>query len=664
MICAASSSRKASETTMKSNLYSINMRCLRKLHPIFAKAIEMAEPSPYSYVVSDAKNGSSTLAIEFAGKAHQIHSKYDPEKEALQQIKGTKFQNPRLVIVFGLGLGYHIRATFKELEKQNHFLVVIEKDINALKEAIQHVDLTDLFESQKIRWAIGVPENEGFAVMNDLIKQSGIAFQLFLKTLVVFEHPAIAQIHGEYNRTMLKAFREAGQTIVFNYGNCPKDSMIGVENIMRNLSTIMRNPGIQDLYGAFKGKPGIVVSTGPSLSKNIGLLKEAQGRAVMISADSALRVLHHHGIKPHGVASLERVPGVVRLFEGIPEDYMRDIYLMGTPVIVPQAYAAWKGPTIISYRRFAHFDWIQIPKGTLDIGPSCSNMAFKILQVMGCDPIILVGQDCAVISHEKTHADGAHEQTKINLNPQELIKVRGNYQETVLTTEIFNLFRKHFVTDIAGYHGKVFNATEGGAFIEGTEITTLRQALDTACRQEFDTMKVLKNRLKIPSPDDVGKVWTNFRKIILETRTEVRAVIEFCEKGEKMVIDFEKELDEKGFSELQHFLEKFPDNRLNEVHAELSKARSKILVFGKYFNLYLMHIVQMIIVKFEMDFNELASISDNEKRCKLQAIRMMKQWFPTIGSVCKLSLQLLEEAFAGLLKEFGETDPEKSGQIS
>jgi len=649
---------------MKSNLYSVNMRFLRKAHAILAKAIEMAEPSPFTYLAADAKSGAATLAVEVAGKSHQLHSKYDPEKEAVQQINGMKFPNPRLVIIFGLGLGYHIRAALKELAEKNHFIVVIEKDINALKAAIENVDLTDLFGSQKIRWAIGVPENEGFAVMNDLIKQSGIAFQLFLKTLVVFEHPALGQIHGEYNRHMLRAFREAGQTVIFNYGNCPKDSMIGVENIMHNLGTIIQNPGVQDLYGAFQGKPGIVVSTGPSLSKNVHLLKEAEGKAVMICADSALRILHRNGIKPHGVASLERVPGVVRLLEDVPEDYMRDIYLMGTPVIVPKVYEIWKGPTVISYRRFAHFDWIGIPKGILDIGPSCSNMAFKLLQIMGCNPIILVGQDCAVISHQKTHADGAHEQTNIALNPQDLLEIRGNYEETVLTTEIFNLFRKHFVTDIATYDGKVYNATEGGAFIEGTEVTTLRNALDIACRKDFDVLQTLKNRLKIPSKEEVVKVWASFKSTIIATRQEVRAVIEFCEKGEKMVNDFEKELTDKGYSELNDFLERFPEGRLNEVHSELSQARAKILVFGKYFNLYLIHIIQMIIVKFEMDFNELPSLCDNEKRCKLQAIRMMKKWFPTIGEVCKLSLQLLEDAFVDLLAKFGGEDPEKAGAAS
>jgi hypothetical protein len=89
------------------------------------------------------------------------------------------------------------------------------------------------------------------------------------------------------------------------------------------------------------------------------------------------------------------------------------------------------------------------------------------------------------------------------------------------------------------------------------------------------------------------------------------------------------------------------------VHGEMTKARSKIITFGKYFNLYLMHIVQMIIVKFEMDFNELPSLCEDQKRCKLQAIKLMKRWFPTIGDVCRISLKLLNDAYDDLEAEFG-----------
>lgn len=638
---------------MKPNIYAKNLKMLRKRMPVLAKALEVSKGSDCEYIVEQAKNSSMTLSIKKDGKVQQIHSKYNPQREAKQQVVDMKLVNPKLLVILGLGLGYHIRACLEELKDSNLFIAVIEKDIEALRVALENTDLTDLLSSDKIRWVVGVPEEEGYAVLNNMVKQSGIAFQLFLKTLQVFDHPAIDKVHGDYHKKMLKAFREAAHAIIFNYGNCPEDSMIGVENIMKNLATIIKNPGVKDLYGAFKGRPGVIVSTGPSLDKNIDLLKEITDKCVMISADSALKPLCRRGIVPHAVSSLERIIQVADMYKELPEEFKEKIWLSATPVIRKEAYDAWPGPTFMVYRAFAHFEWINIPKGILNIGPSCSNMAFKVLEALGCDPIILVGQDCAFKSAQKTHADDAPSVTNLNLKEQDLIKVKGNYEEFVYTNSIYDLFRKAFVTDVAQYSGKCINATEGGAYIDGTHIMTLREAIDKYCTREVNALEVIRKKLKFPTAQDIRKEWRDFRRIMLDTRKEVEGVIEYCDRGEKMIEEFEQRLEQGQYAKIEDFLERFPDDDLNDVHAEMTRARSKIITFGKYFNLYLMHIVQMIIVKFEMDFNELPSLCPDPKRCKLQAIRLMKKWFPTIGNVCRLSLKLLIDAFEELDKEFG-----------
>lgn len=638
---------------MTASPYAANMKVVRRRLAILARAIEKAGPSPWSYVCEPSRQGGMTMAVRTGDQTVQVHSRYDPDKEARQQVRDRKFRNPRLVLVLGLGLGYHIRACLQELAAENHFLVVIERDIHAFQAALQAVDLTDLLESEKIRWVVGVPEEEGYAVLHEMISQAGVGMQLFLKTLVIFEHPALARLHAGYFRAMVRAFREAAQTIIFNYGNCPNDSMVGVRNIMANLSTIIRNPGIDQAYGACRGMPGVLVSTGPSLDRNIGDLAAAVGRCVMICADSALQVLYDHGIKPQATASLERLPEVAGLFTPIPAEWRRDVWLAGTPVIMPEVYSVWSGPTVIVYRRFAHFDWLGIPKGTLAVGPSCSNLAFKVLEALGCDPIILVGQDCSFRSADQTHAAGASGITQLNLAQDKLFQVKGNTEEWVSTDHIFDLYRRTFVTDVAGYRGTCINATEGGAFIEGTVVMPLREAIARHCTREIDAGAILRQRLPRPGESEIARVWGRFRRTMEETRQEVAAVIEYCRAGEKMVADFEAELARGGFLQLEDFLARFPEDRLAAVHDEMSRQRGRIIRFGKYFDLYLMHIVQMIIVQFEMDLNELPSLCEDRKRCQLQAIRLMKRWFPTIGEVCQLSLDLLNTSYDTLRQEFG-----------
>jgi len=638
---------------MKTTIYEKNLKVLRRRFPNLFNVIDCEFPKICDYRVESAKNGSKNLVIEHQGKTYYVHSKYDPEKEGFQLLKSKNFRNPKLMMVLGFGFGYHVRAILKELEKINLFVVIVERDFNSFRFALQNIDLTDLLESHKLIWLIGVPEEEQYVISTKAIQTAGVVLQLFLKTLVVFEQPVLGKIHGEYHEKFLRAFREAANQTILNYGNCPADSMMGVENLMQNLSVIIKNPGVQDLKDIFKGVPGILVSTGPSLDKNIKDLVGVENRCVMFCADSALSVLLKAGITPHAFTSLERVIETVKTYENIPEDQMKKVWMAATPVIRPEGYRVWKGPTFITYRDFAHFHWIDIPKGTLAIGPSCSNMAFKILEYLGCDPIILVGQDCAFESVTKTHAAGAHDNLiPGGVDPKSLIKVKGNYTDFVLTDMFFEMFRKCFVTDVANFKGRVINCTAGGAYIEGTELMPLAEAIKKYCVKEVDAFNKIKQNLKYPSADEADKIWKRLKKTIVETISETKDVVAYCEKGVEKVEAFEKELAEGGYTKIEDFLARYPEDRLDVIYNDFVKMRSSLITMGKYFNLYLMHIVQMVIVRFEMDLNELPSLCDDFKRCKLQAIRVMKRWFPTIRDICVLSLKLLENAFVDLEKEF------------
>ncbi len=637
----------------KGDLFGANMRVLRRHHPELARRIEENPPPAYDYQVEPARNGSPTLSLLSGGKTIQIHSRYDPEKEATQQLDGAKLRNPKLLLILGLGLGYHLRACLSRLERETHFIVVMERDLQALRLAMESLDLNDVLTSKKVLFAVGIDPAESFAFFAELIRQAGISLQLFLKTAVAFEHPVLATLNSEYHRMAMRSFRQAAEMTIVNYGNCPRDSMTGVRNIMGNLGTIIRNPGIKEVFGAFRGVPGILVSTGPSLDGNISALPAASGKCIMICADSALRALYKKGIRPDAVASLERIIGVVKLFEDIPPEEMKNIWLAGTPVIMPEVYEVWKGPTAIVYRDFAHFDWLGIPKGTLEVGASCSNMAFKILEALGCDPIILVGQDCSFPSTEKTHADEAHTQTRLNLSPENLYRIRGNTQEWVFTNHIFDLFRKHFVKDVGTFKGTCINSTEGGALIEGTTVMPLAEAIGRFCTATVDVSGTLGRLLK-PTPDqEIRRIWKEFRENILVTQREVKDVIALCEAADKVVADFENQIAAARFTSLQDFLERFPTESLEQAMKELQRLKGKVLRSGRAFEKYLLHIVQMVFVQYEMDLNELPSLYEDPRQWKTQAVRKMKEWFGKTGDICRLSLGLLEDSRDRLEKEFG-----------
>lgn len=624
---------------MKPNIYSQNMKALRKNLPELAKLISGELSADCEYIIEESKSKELTLALKTGDKTTQIHSKYDPAREAKQQIEKSELVNPKLLVICGLGLGYHVKAALETFKKDISCMFVIERDLSAFRIAVEHVDLSDLFKDKRIKWLIGLKETEAYAACYNAINREGLSLQLYLKTITVFSQPVLTTLYADYYKEIMRHFREAAHATIFNYGNSSDDSLIGLNNILDNINIIIRNPGIKDLYNGFKGVPGIIVSTGPSLSKNIETLKQAVGKSVIVAADASLAPMYKKNIKPDMTVSLERITKTGHIYEELSEDYKKDIYLAATPVIMNMAYEQWNGPKIIVYRDFAHFKWIGIEKGILPIGPSCSNQAFQILKAMGCDPIILVGQDCAFESAEKTHADDVSSVTKLNLRESDLIKVKGNYTDWVYTNNIYNIFRKNFVTDIASYAGKCINATEGGAFIEGSELMTLQEAIDKYCTNEIDVKEVCNKKLKIPSESDVVSSWSTFKRVLKETINEVEEVISACDKGAREIEKFEERLANEGYNEIEDFLERFPEKDLDSVYLVLNKLRLKVITSGKYFNLFLMHIIQMIIIHFEIEFNALPSMSQDQKRCRLQAIKMLKRWFPQIRDVSRRSLE-------------------------
>lgn len=635
---------------MKAKVYSKNLKVLRKASQVLARMVEGYTKPLSEYEVQLAKNNSPTLARLVDGKSYQIHSKYNPEREATQQIDGSDLQNPKLLVFCGLGFGYHIKAALEKYRNDISYILIVEKEVAAFRIAVENVDLTDLFLDSRVHWLVGVDLVDAYKFSYQLFSTLGLSVQLYLKTISLFSHPVISGMDTAYYADMMKQLREAAYMTIFNYGNSSDDSLIGLANILDNLNLIMRNPGIKDLYGVFKGKPGIIVSTGPSLNKNIKLLSEAVGKAVIVAADASLKPMYNNKIKPDMTVSLERITLTGRMYAELDEDYKKDIYLAATPVIMNMAYEQWNGPKIMVYRDFAHFKWLDMDKGTLPIGASCSNQAFQILKAMGCDPIILVGQDCAFESIEKTHADGTSAVTKLNLQESELYKVKGNYQDWVYTNDIYDIFRKTFVSDIANYNGKCVNATEGGAYIEGTILMTLREALDQYCTESFDVRAVCEANLKPPTKPEITSTWIKFKRTLQETIREVEDIVAVCDGGDDKIRDFEKRLADENIHEIPDFLERFPDAELDELLVDLNRLRLKIIKSGKYFNLYLMHILQMIIIHFEIEMNSLPSMSQDKKRCKLQSIRLMKSWFPQIRDVSRRSLEYIKTDKANMYR--------------
>jgi hypothetical protein len=92
-----------------------------------------------------------------------------------------------------------------------------------------------------------------------------------------------------------------------NNGLLRERSRILKSNLEKNLPLIKKNGGLQKIVKDLDGKEVFVIGAGPSLDKELPILKKYSERlnVVYIATDMALRSLYEYGITPHYVITCE-----------------------------------------------------------------------------------------------------------------------------------------------------------------------------------------------------------------------------------------------------------------------------------------------------------------------------------------------------------------------
>lgn len=634
--------------------YKNNIQALMKKNPRLAQIIDGAKlTGRYAVTPSQRKDKLPSL-IDFKLNKN-FYNNIDPFKVAELDIAAREINLPDLAVFLGFGMSYEIH---EYLHKYPHARILIfENDAELLKTVFSALSCTDIINSPNVRIVGGEDTRMSYP---EIFKFFNIAANMyFLKAVNIIEQPVSYAGNKEYYISAIRMVKEAIQQVLLLYGNDPYDSLLGIKFTLRNLSTIIDNPGIKDLEGAFKGKPGIVIASGPSLDKNIHLLEGLRNKAVMCAADGSVKILKHHNLPPaHLVTSLERVIATSFLFEGLTPEDTQDSYLAACPVIVPETYANFPGEKIIVYRNFATFEWLDIKKGIVDIGPSAGNMAFKVLEYLGCDPIIMIGQDLALKDDLTTHAEGFHYKT--DLSPSEipnLIEVEGNYQPKVKTRPVYKQFLLHYERDMATYKGTAINATEGGAKIHGAQVMTFQEAIDKYIKNDINVSATIKNKLK-PIKDKAKK------EQIKETLKKLYHANKYCEDVIGVCAD--------GLELCLHNSEIFKSTDMKPEGDMLEKCRSNILKMAKLcdkfavrdFYLILMHYVQSFYIKAVMDINSIRfKYKLSVERDAAMTVKY-QELFSVLGALIKklmeefkVSIELLEK----FQKEFNEKMEKKKG---
>ncbi|RTI97549.1 motility associated factor glycosyltransferase family protein [Campylobacter jejuni] len=506
--------------------------------------------------------GKDNLDINIIKKRNLKKMYQNPVKELEKDLEYFKdFTRYPVLFFYGIGNGilYKILLQNKNLKR----IVIFEKELELIFLAFNFVDFSKDLSSGRLiivhQDDVTLPKIEKiFRLVGDLFYRS---YNLHIAN----------DFYEEYKEDILKLNKINILTIKNHnlmHGNDPKDAMQGIEQFVYNLPRLISHPSYKELLKKRKNakETAIVVSTGPSLTKQLPLLKKYANKATIFCADSAYNILAREDIKPDYVCMLERDEIVAECFNNDFGEFDKDIVFIVASLAHKKTIAYLEKNKrnymlILKGQPFARYLDLD-DYGYINAGMSVSHMAYECAENLGHKNIVLIGQDLAYSEDGQTHSKGFIHASWHNGDYERDL---GKFTTTayggegkVESSEIWTLFRQIFENFIFYSESKTYNCTEGGARIE----SAIERPFKEVCK---DLLENEKDK--------------NFKKLkALNTKEQVELGLKIYKKIKKnmsLALNFQKECKKikKQIHNLTHGKSKLS---LNELNQNIDKIKEKL----------------------------------------------------------------------------------------
>ncbi|MDA3788946.1 MAG: DUF115 domain-containing protein, partial [Desulfobacula sp.] len=488
-----------------------------------------------------------TLRFNHPGKNHTYaHNPCDPINEIQENMGLLKTEtrlNMTVCIFIGMGLGYGPLIAFEQ-RKDIFKLIILEPSLDLFCMALKYIDLHSLIKSDKVLILAGEIDWDAF---DTNINQKSIKTDFnFSDALPLFDwEPEL------YNNVKNKA-RPYVIRAISSIGGIAQFGEQWFKNRISNLTLFRESSSVDVLKGAFKGKPAIIVSAGPSLGKSMKLLKRTVGRCVLIAVDSAVAPLLQNGITPDIVTTLD-----FRNLnsEKLSPDIIQPADFSLVAAIYSSTLSAKRLPVknlFFSFQENDTQDWILSALKVKHKMPPIGSVALLSLgfaQMIEADPIVMVGYDFALTSTETDHVKGAV--FSYNWNAKGTITVPGTDGKPVKTRGFLLEFKQNFEQLLRQLPGNYINATASGAHIEGTRVQELSTVIEQYMVEKMSTENIISELLQSVDHSNVIKFISAAKKELIIARKRLSQVQKIINFNSKIVIFFKNEKTKS--IDLQHF---------------------------------------------------------------------------------------------------------------
>lgn len=479
-----------------------------------------------------------------------VHSLTGAQEEAKDIVKNIQHNKTGSIhIIYGVGLGYVPDEFIQSLKGK---VIVFEPDLETLFFVLSTVDFSQNFKTGRLF----------FASTNDELSE--IYRKLFrYKTQTTLSHLDYHKSFYEDFDSFVKYIKRETLLVEHNYSFQVNNTYMFFESTLKNLARKYQLKCLADYKNLFKGMPAVIVSAGPSLNKNIDTLKKYQDNALIFCVGTALNTLYNNNVKPDFLNVIEKVN--TSHHYNLP--FTKDICFIGEQ-FTESSYLniPFKERFLTNSlenddsrwflekaeKEFVNFE----TKGTV------AYHAIFSAYYLGCNPIILIGQDLAYPDgqcyskgskfdglkcvfdesekrykiepenyeeYRKAYCESENHslemqdlivKAKIESLNKNLVTVEGQNNDKLPTDSVYSLFID-YIQDFAHRHGeglKLVNSSLGGALIKGFELMPLENAFELCAPVPLNKKDVLLNSFDYKESYNLNKVKQNLNKDLLLLR--------------------------------------------------------------------------------------------------------------------------------------------------
>lgn len=556
----------------------------------------------------------------------------------------VEFDNYHSLYFFGIGTGVLFQ---KLLENPNHKKIYIfEPEIELIYIVLNLIDISQDIELKRI--IIKKSTTLDYVAMKYLVDKYS---SLYLKKYNL-------DIYSPYYDKYLDEIKRVNDLVLLHFkhvlqdkGDSIEDTLLGLKHSANNMQAMFEAPSLSQITDTLRGrKNAVMVATGPSLQKQLPLLKKYQDYLTILCIDASFPILAKNGIKPDIVLSMERVTESSKFYVDTPKEFHKDVNFLFASVCHEDTFnAIADGEVVIPFLRADRQNIALDLKewGYLGGGLSSANYLYNFAMNVNFENIVFIGQDLAYGKDGTSHSKGAvYGDNEIKIDDEKFagyIKAYGGEGE-VATMKYWKIFLNDLVVQISASKQystmDTYNATEGGAFIDGT----IEIPFEKYCDEILDKSKIKdKINLTYPTKERSQEAIKNYLAKQNNTLKYARSVNKQAEKAFKSV--------EKFLGKIQHYSLEELENKLKakDIEEQLSKIYQ---VRGKYANELFLDTFNSLLDSYlsYIDF-ELAAIKTMRentpqaiKHKKINYIKINYEWLYRLFTSLTEILRILDDS--------------------